>query len=103
MKIDKSTVERLAKLSKLEFSEQEKMEMVEDFKKMVGFVDKLKEVDTEGVEPLIYINEDVTNLVREDKVEGMLSVEDALKNAPEKDSSYIKVPKVLKKNLQNSS
>ena len=98
MKIDKSTVERLAKLSKLEFSEQEKMEMVEDFKKMVGFVDKLKEVDTEGVEPLIYINEDVTNVMREDKVEGMLSVEDALKNAPEKDSSYIKVPKVLKKN-----
>ena len=98
MKIDKSTVERLAKLSKLEFSEQEKIEMVKDFKKMVGFVDKLKEVDTEGVEPLIYINEDVTNVVREDKVEGMLSVEDALKNAPEKDSSYIKVPKVLKKN-----
>ena len=98
MKIDKSTVERLAKLSKLEFSEQEKIEMVEDFKKMVGFVDKLKEVDTEGVEPLIYINEDVTNVMREDKVEGMLSVEDALKNAPEKDSSYIKVPKVLKKN-----
>ena len=98
MKIDKSTVERLAKLSKLEFSEQEKIEMVEDFKKMVGFVDKLKEVDTEGVEPLIYINEDVTNVVREDKVEVMLSVEDALKNAPEKDSSYIKVPKVFKKN-----
>ena len=98
MKIDKSTVERLAKLSKLEFSEQEKMEMVEDFKKMVGFVDKLKEVDTEGVEPLIYINEDVTNVMREDEVKDMLSVEDALKNAPEKDSSYVKVPKVLKKN-----
>ena len=98
MKIDKSTVERLAKLSQLEFSEEEKIEMVEDFKKMVGFVDTLKEVDTEGVKPLIHVNEDVTNILREDEVGGMLSSENALKNAPDKDSSYIKVPKVVKKN-----
>ena len=98
MKIDKSTVDRLAKLSKLEFSEEEKTEMVEDFKKMVGFVDTLKEVNTEGVKPLIYVNEGVTNVLRDDKVERMLSSEDALKNAPEKDTSYIKVPKVVKRN-----
>ncbi len=98
MKIDKSTVERLAKLSQLEFSEEEKIEMVEDFKKMVGFVDTLKEVNTEGVKPLTHVNEEVINVLREDKVGGMLSSKDALKNAPEKDSSYIKVPKVVKKN-----
>jgi len=97
MKIDKSTVDRLARLSKLEFSENEKVEMVEDFKKIVGFVDKLKEVDTEGVKPLIYVNEGVTNVLRKDEVKGMLSREEALQNAPVKDSSYIKVPKVLKK------
>ena len=97
MKIDKSTVDRLARLSKLEFSENEKVEMVEDFKKIVGFVDKLKEVDTEGVKPLIYVNEDVTNVLRNHEVKGMLSREEALQNAPVKDSSYIKVPKVLKK------
>ena len=82
MKIDKSTVDRLARLSKLEFSENEKVEMVEDFKKIVGFVDKLKEVDTEGVKPLIYVNEDVTNVLRKDEVKGMLSREEALQNAP---------------------
>ena len=98
MKIDKSTVERLAKLSQLEFSEEEKIEMVEDFKKMVGFVDTLKEVNTEGVKPLTHVNEEVINILRDDKVGGMLSSEDALQNAPEKDSSYIKVPKVVKKN-----
>ncbi len=98
MKIDKSTVERLAKLSKLEFSEEEKVEMVEDFKKMVGFVDTLKKVNTEGVKPLVYVNEGVINVLREDEVEGMLSSEEALKNAPDKDSSYIKVPKVVKRN-----
>ena len=97
MKIDKSTVDRLARLSKLEFSENEKVEMVEDFKKIVGFVDKLKEVDTEGVKPLIYVNEGVTNVLRKDEVKGMLTREEALQNAPVKDSSYIKVPKVLKK------
>ena len=97
MKIDKSTVDRLARLSKLEFSENEKVEMVEKKKKIVGFVDKLKEVDTEGVKPLIYVNEDVTNVLRKDEIKGMLSREEALQNAPVKDSSYIKVPKVLKK------
>jgi len=102
MKIDKSTVDRLAKLSKLEFSEKEKEEMVQDFKKIVNFVDQLKEVDTEGVEPLIYVNEDVTNVMRDDKVGEMLSREEALNNAPEKDTSYIKVPKVVRKNQQNS-
>ena len=81
MKIDKSTVDRLARLSKLEFSENEKVEMVEDFKKIVGFVDKLKEVDTEGVKPLIYVNEGVTNVLREDEVKGMLSRSEALQNA----------------------
>lgn len=97
MKIDKSTVERLANLSKLDFSEKEKLEMVEDFKKMVGFVDTLQEVNTEGVKPLIYVNEDVTNELRDDNVGEMLSSEEALENAPDKDSSYIKVPKVVKK------
>ena len=71
--------------------------MVEDFKKMVGFVDTLQEVNTEGVKPLIYVNEDVTNVLRDDNVGEMLSSEEALENAPDKDSSYIKVPKVVKK------
>ena len=62
------------------------------------FVDTLKEVDTEGVKPLTHVNEEVTNILRDDKVGGMLSSKDALKNAQEKDSSYIKVPKVVKKN-----
>ena len=97
MKIDKTTVERLAELSKLEFSEKEKEEMVKDFQKIVHFVDKLKEVDTEGVEPLIYVNERVTNVLREDEPAEMVSREDALKNAPDKDTNYIKIPKVLNK------
>ncbi len=96
MKIDKKTVERLAELSKLEFSEKEKEEMVKDFQKIVHFVDKLKEVDTDGVKPLVYVNEHVTNVLREDIPGEMVSREEALKNAPDKDTNYIKIPNVLK-------
>tara|TARA_B100001250_G_scaffold75875_1_gene62105 strand:+ start:1230 stop:1583 length:354 start_codon:yes stop_codon:yes gene_type:complete len=96
MKVDKTTVERLAKLSKLEFSEKEKEGMVKDFQKIVHFVDKLKEVDTEGVKPLVYVNENITNILREDIPGEMVSKEDALKNAPIKDTNYIKIPNVLK-------
>jgi len=96
MKINKKTVERLAELSKLEFSELEKENMVKDFQKIVNFVDKLKEVDTEGVKPLVFINENVTNVLRIDEPGEMVSKEEALKNAPEKDSNYIKIPNVLK-------
>ena len=96
MKINKKTVERLAELSKLEFSELEKENMVKDFQKIVNFVDKLKEVDTEGVKPLVFVNENVTNVLRIDEPGEMVSKEEALKNAPEKDSNYIKIPNVLK-------
>ena len=97
MKIDKKTVERLAELSKLEFSEKEKEEMLQDFQKIVHFVDKLKEVNTDGVEPLVYVNEHVTNVVREDIPGETVSREEALKNAPDKDTNYIKIPTVLNK------
>jgi len=96
MKIDKKTVERLAELSKLEFSEKEKEGMVQDFQKIVHFVDKLKELDTEGVKPLVYVNENVTNVLREDVPGELVSRENALKNAPVKDTNYIKIPNVLK-------
>ena len=70
--------------------------MKADLGKMLDFVDKLNEIDTEGIDPLIYMSEEV-NVLRKDKVSEETSQEDALKNAPEKDSDYFKVPTVLKK------
>ena len=58
MKIDLKTIEHLAHLSKLEFSEDEKQAMVQDFEKMLGFVSKLEEIDLSGVEPKIYVNDE---------------------------------------------
>ena len=70
--------------------------MKSDLKKMLDFVDKLNEIDTEGVEPLIYMSEEL-NVLREDNITENLPQEDALKNAPQKDSDYFKVPRILKK------
>ena len=96
MEITNKLIQDIAALAKLEFDEQSAKQMKADLEKIIGFVDKLNEIDTEGVEPLIYLSEEV-NVLREDEVKAVISQVEALKNAPEKDSDYFKVPTVLKK------
>jgi len=96
MKVDKKLVDKVAELAKLEFDEAAKEKMVSDMNKMISFIDKLEEINTESIEPLVYMSEE-TNVLREDEVGEHSSKENALKNAPQKDSDYFKVPKVLKK------
>jgi len=96
MKIDSKTVDKLAELAKLEFDEEGKKEIINDLNRIVEFVEKLSELDTSNVEPLIYLSED-TNVMRNDEVKQVISQQEALKNAPVKDSDYIKVPKVITK------
>ena len=94
MKVDDKLVEHLAHLSRLEFDDVSKEKMKFDFEKILDFVAKLDEVDTEGIEPLVYMSAEI-NVLREDKVEGELSQKKALKNAPVKDTDYIRIPKVI--------
>jgi aspartyl-tRNA(Asn)/glutamyl-tRNA(Gln) amidotransferase subunit C len=96
MKIDSKTVDKLAELAKLEFDDASKEAIIKDLNRIVTFVEKLNELDTSSVEPLVYLTED-TNVMREDVVKQEISQQDALKNAPKKDSDYIKVPKVIDK------
>ena len=96
MKIDSKLVDKLAQLSQLEFDEQGKTKMTSDLNKILALVNKLEELDTEKVEPLVYLNQE-TNVMREDQVGEHVSKSDALKNGPDKDSDYFKVPTVLKK------
>ena len=95
MKVDVATVRRLAELSKLSFSENEETDMVDGLNEMIAFVDKLKELDTANVEPLVFMT-DETNVLRDDVVEAPISQAEALKNAPSKDMYYFRVPKVIK-------
>jgi aspartyl-tRNA(Asn)/glutamyl-tRNA(Gln) amidotransferase subunit C len=96
MKIDNELVDKLAELSKLEFEPADKEKIKTDLQKILDLVEKLEEVDVSGVEPLIYMT-DEKNVLRKDEVKGMVSKADALLNAPQKDSDYFKVPKVIKK------
>lgn len=94
MKIDRATVDRIAELSRLEFDDAAANEIMNDMNNMLQFVDKLKEVNVEGVEPLIFMT-DETDVYREDVVNNEVSQEEALKNAPKKDMYYFRVPKVV--------
>jgi len=94
MNVNEELIDKLAKLSRLSFDPEEKKARMKDLERMLGFVEQLKEVDTEGIDPLIHINPEV-NVLREDQVTEELSQNDALKNAPEHDSFYFKVPKVV--------
>ena len=93
-KIDIKTVEEVAHLARLEFDEAGKVEILNDMNRMLAFVDKLNEMDTTDVEPLIYMT-DERNVMREDEPKQTLTQKEALQNAPKKDSDYFKVPKVI--------
>ena len=95
MEITDELVEHIAHLARLEFEGDKKDAIKSDLTKIIGFVDQLGEVDTEGVEPLIFMT-DAINVLREDEVKDTITQVQALKNAPKKDSDYIKMAKVLK-------
>ena len=96
MKIDDKTVDKMASLSKLSFSGEQKEAIKNDMNKMLDFIGKLEEVDTDGVTPLIHMTDDV-NVLRADDAVSDITQKEALKNAPKKDSTYFKIPKVLKR------
>ena len=96
MKITNKLIQDIAALAKLEFDEKSTEKMKVDLERIIRFIDKLSEIDTDGVEPLIYLSEEV-NVLREDEIKAVISQVEALKNAPEKDSDYFKVPTILKK------
>lgn len=89
-------VNKLADLARLKFDKAEKKEIKEDLQKMIQFVDKLNELDTTGVAPLLHMSDNV-NVLRTDQVKGSISREEGMQNAPVHDQVFFKVPKVIKK------
>lgn len=96
-KVNIEEIDRLAQLARLRFDGEEKEEILSDMNKMIDFINKLEELDTEGVEPLLFMVDETQDL-RADDVVVSTTQEEALKNAPLKDSDYFKIPKVLDKN-----
>jgi aspartyl-tRNA(Asn)/glutamyl-tRNA(Gln) amidotransferase subunit C len=95
--MDINTVDQIAHLARLEFSDASKTEILNDMNRMLKFVEKLNELDTDKIEPLIYMS-DEKNVLRADEPEITLTQKEALKNAPRKDSDYFKAPKVIEQN-----
>ena len=96
MEVNEMLVQQLADLSRLEFSEQEKAEIKGDLQRMITFVEKLNELDTTNVKPLLHMTAD-RNVLRDDVVVPSITREEGLQNAPAANDQYFKVPKVIKK------
>lgn len=96
MQVNDALVENLANLARLQFNSEEKEIIKKDLQRMIHFVDKLNELNTDGVEPLLHMT-DAVNVLRNDEVQGSITREEGLKNAPDTDGVFFRVPKVIKK------
>ena len=97
MSVTKNEVEHIAKLAKLEIREEEITEFTSQFNKVLEYVDKLNELNTDNIEPLLHPVEG-ENVFREDALKSSIATEDALRNSASKTDKCFKVPKVIKSN-----
>ncbi len=94
MKITDEVIDHIAHLARLEFEGDKKQIIKNDMERIITFMEKLQEMDTDNVEPLIFMSDEV-NVLREDVAKVTVTQEQALSNAPKKDSDYFRIPKVL--------
>jgi aspartyl-tRNA(Asn)/glutamyl-tRNA(Gln) amidotransferase subunit C len=92
--VTEKDVDYIARLSRLKLTGDEKEEMGKDLEKIIGYINKLKELNTDNISPTSHVAP-LKNVTREDKAKESLPVEEALKNAPERKEDYFKVPKII--------
>lgn len=93
-RIEESQVRKVAKLARLQLTDAEVGEFTGQLSAILGYVEKMNELDTENVEPLAHCLS-ISNVFRQDRVEESLGTEKALANAPQRDGGFFKVPKIL--------
>lgn len=96
MQINDELLSKLATLARIKVDDSKKEKMKEDLSEIISWMEKLREVDTQGIEPLTNMSKEI-NRWREDKPGETMDRNEALENAPLKDDKFFKVPKVLKK------
>mgnify|MGYP005618384303 CR=1 FL=1 len=94
VKITKETVEHVANLARLYLTEEEKEEMAEKLNSILEYMDKLSELDTKDVPPTSHVIP-IQNVFREDEVFDSLPLDEVLKNAPDSEKGFFKVPRVI--------
>ena len=96
MEVSNELIDKLAHLSRLQFDPEEKSRIQTDLQNMIGFIEKLNEADTEGVEPLLHITPNV-NVLRDDAAAAPTAPGTFTQQAPGATENYFRVPKVIKK------
>ena len=94
--LDHSSLKTLTQLSRIECTKEEAEALLFDMQKIVGYVEKLQELDTEDCEPCSYVLADQVNVMREDEVGETLDREEFLANSPAHVGGHIRVPTVIK-------
>ena len=95
MEITDPIIDKLANLAKLKFDPNEKLQIKQDLQNMIGLIDKMNELNTDGVEPLLHINSEPFS--RTDELKNSITNEEAMQNANHKKAPHFIVPKVIKK------
>ena len=94
MRISREEVQHVALLARLELSEAEETELVGHFDKVLSYMEKLSELNTNDVQPLAHAVE-VPAPLREDQVTNQANTDALLQNAPERQTDFFKVPKII--------
>ncbi len=96
MEVNDSMINKLATLARLRFNDTERESIKSDLQKMIAFVQKMDEVNTDDVQPLQHMN-NLANVWREDVVQGTCNKEHALQNAAKHNNEFFMVPTMIKK------
>ena len=94
MSTDLATLRKLAHLSRLELDQSKEEKLLGELNKILNWVEQLRELDTDNVEPLVHLSHEI-NVLRDDEARNTVTHQEGLLNAPRKDSDYFRVPKVL--------
>ncbi len=93
-KITRKDVEHVARLARLELSEDEKARMTDQLDAILGYFDSLSRLDTTEVEPMTTVIPTVS-VMRDDEVRPSLPLEQALAGAPDREDEFFRVPRII--------
>lgn len=96
MEVTNELIDKLSNLARLKIEPAQKESLRSDMQQLIGFIEKLQELDTTGIEPLMHMTTEI-NKLRADEVHHPISHNEALQNAQLKDEQFFLVPKVIKK------
>jgi aspartyl-tRNA(Asn)/glutamyl-tRNA(Gln) amidotransferase subunit C len=96
MKVSNELIDKLSTLARLKIEPGQKESLRADMQQLIGFIEKLQELDTTGIEPLMHMTTEI-NQLRADEVHHPITQNEALENARSKDEQFFLVPKVIKK------